>query len=149
MTPRDIRPSRLSSGRLKLLLLHTEQYIESLDEVPQHLEEYLAHLELEVNADLSEEFQEISLATTFSDESARKMAIEVGLKDDYDFVFAPASGSTHGDWVALDRYALVRCRNPLHLWHRIPNDDPALVLDTSTMVQSSIWLRRLWKPMSK
>jgi len=43
------------------------------------------------------------MRTTFSGVSARQMAIDVGLNHDYDFVFAPASGTTHGDWIALDR----------------------------------------------
>lgn len=120
-------------GRLKLLKLHTEEYIDSLDEVPAHLTEYLAHLNAEVNVDIWEEFQEISIDKTFSGITVRQMAIETGLKRDYDFVFAPASGTTHGDWTALDRYALARCRNPLHLWHRIPNFDPGVLIDPSVM----------------
>jgi hypothetical protein len=120
-------------GRLKLLKLHTEEYIDSLEEVPDHLDMYLEHLNAEVNADVWEEYQEISIDKTFSGVSARQMAIEVGLKSDYDFVFAPASGTTHGDWAALDRYALVRCRNPLHMWHRIPNFDTGVLVDPSVM----------------
>ena len=120
-------------GRLKLLMLHTRDYIDTLDEVPEHLAEYLAHLEEEVNADTWEEFQDIDLGGTFSGESARDMAIEVGLKDDYDFVFAPTSGTAHGDWVSLDRYALTRCLNPLHLWHRIPNPELDLLINPSLM----------------
>jgi hypothetical protein len=120
-------------GRLKLLKLHTEAYTETLDEIPEHLTTYLEHLDEEVNADVWEEFQEIDIRTTFSGVSARQMAIDVGLKEDYDFVFAPASGTTHGDWIALDRYALVRCRSPLHLWHRIPSEQTDLLVDPAVM----------------
>jgi uncharacterized protein DUF5677 len=120
-------------GRLKLLKLHTEEYIDALDDAPEHLAAYLEHLDAEVNADVWEEFQEISIDKTFSGVTARQMAIDVGLKSDYDFVFAPASGTTHGDWAALDRYALARCRNPLHLWHRVPNFDAGVLLDPSVM----------------
>ncbi|MEW6477168.1 MAG: DUF5677 domain-containing protein [Actinomycetota bacterium] len=120
-------------GRLKLLKLHAEEYADSLEDVPDHLARYLEHLDAEVNADVWEEFQEISIDKTFSGVTARQMAIDVGLKSDYDFVFAPASGTTHGDWTALDRYALVRCRNPLHMWHRIPNFDVAVLVDPSVM----------------
>lgn len=120
-------------GRLKLLKLHTEEYVDSLDDVPDHLAAYHEHLNTEVNADVWEEYQEISIDKTFSGVTARQMAIDVGLKSDYDFVFAPASGTTHGDWTALDRYALVRCRNPLHMWHRMPNFDADIVVDPSVM----------------
>lgn len=120
-------------GRLKLLKLHAEEYADSFNEVPDHLATYLEHLNAEVNADLWEEYQEISIDKTFSGVTARQMAIDVGLKSDYDFVFAPASGTTHGDWTALDRYALARCRNPLHMWHRVPNFDAKIMVDPSVM----------------
>jgi hypothetical protein len=120
-------------GRLKLLKLHTEEHADSLNEVPDHLAAYLEHLNAEVNADIWEEYQEISIDKTFSGVTARQMAIDVNLKSDYDFVFAPASGTAHGDWTALDRYALARCRNPLHLWHRIPNFDVGILADPSVM----------------
>lgn len=108
-------------GKLKLLKLHMEEYVDRLDEAPDHLTKYLEQLELEVNADLWEEFQDISVEPTFSGRSMRNMAIEAGLKSDYDLVFSPASGKAHGDWTTLDRYSLTRCLNPLHLWHRIPD----------------------------
>jgi hypothetical protein len=108
-------------GRLKLLMLHTREHIETLGDVPAHLADYLAHLEREVNADTWEEFQDIDIGGSFAGKSARDMAIEVNLKSDYDFVFAPTSGTAHGDWTSLDRYSLSRCLNPLHLWHRTPN----------------------------
>jgi hypothetical protein len=120
-------------GKLKLLKLHAEDYIDSLEDVPEHLTGYLEHLDSEVNADIWEEYQEISVSSTFAGVTARNMAIEAGLKNDYDFVFAPASGSAHGDWTALDRYALTRCLNPLHMWHRIPDFDARSVVDPAGM----------------
>jgi len=120
-------------GRLKLLKLHTEDYVDSFDPVPEHLATYLDHLTSEVMEDLWEEYQEISVDRTFSGVTIRQMAIDVGLKSDYDFVFAPTSGAAHGDWTALDRYALVRCRNPLHLWHRIPRFDAGVLVDPPVM----------------
>jgi len=120
-------------GKLKLLKLHTEEYLDSLDEVPEHLDDYLERLNQEVNEDLWEEWQDISVESTFSGVSARQMAIEVGLKSDYDFVFAPASGEAHGDWTSLDRHALARCQNPLHMWHRIPDFDLHSLVDPAGM----------------
>ena len=118
-------------GRLKLLKLHVEEYIDQLDDVPAYLEDYLVHLSSEVNTDLWEEFQSIDLDSTFSNVPIRRMAIDVGLKNDYDLVFSPASGSAHGDWTALDRYALSRCRNSLHMWHRIADFDHHVSVDPS------------------
>jgi hypothetical protein len=118
-------------GRLKLLKLHVEEYLDSLSDPPEPLRKFAEDLDAEVNADTWEEFQEISVDKTFSSVTIRQMAIDVGLKREYDFAYAPASGEAHGDWIALDRSALVRCRNPLHMWHRIPNTDYGVVLQTS------------------
>jgi Family of unknown function (DUF5677) len=107
-------------GKLKLLKLHIEDFVdEQGDETDSAVKHYLEALTAEVNQDIWEEWQEISIDKTFSGVNARAMAVTVGLKIDYDLAFAPASGSAHGDWVALDREALTRCMNPLHRWHRI------------------------------
>jgi hypothetical protein len=116
-------------GRLKLLKLHVESYIdESGGAVDPGAHEYLEALTAEVNQDIWEEWQEISIEKTFSGINARAMAIDVGLKTDYDLAFAPASSTTHGDWAALDRLALTRCMNPLHRWHRIRRETMHQVL---------------------
>jgi len=120
-------------GKLKLLKLHMEELVDALDEVPQPFMEYLEQLEHEVNADVWEEFQEISLQSTFSGVTLRSMAIEAKLKSDYDLVFSPTSGVAHGDWTTLNRYSLTRCLNPLHLWHRIPDLDATPLADPTSM----------------
>jgi hypothetical protein len=50
------------------------------------------------------------------------MAADVGMKEQYDLVYSMASATAHGEWHSLDRYALTRCTNPLHRWHRIVGD---------------------------
>jgi hypothetical protein len=49
------------------------------------------------------------------------MAEEVGMLDEYGHVYQSASGITHGEWWAIEDYALQRCQNPLHLFHRLPS----------------------------
>jgi hypothetical protein len=107
-------------GRLKLLKLHLEEYVDSLDEPPEELLRYLEYLDAEVNSETLEEFQDISVEATFSGVSARDMAKEVGMDREYRLQFAPASSATHGEWSTLDRYVLERCQNPLHGGHRMP-----------------------------
>lgn len=51
------------------------------------------------------------------------MAAEVGLEREYRLLFAPASSNVHGEWSVIDEYALERCRNPLHMRHRIARHD--------------------------
>jgi hypothetical protein len=122
-------------GKLKLVKLHLENFINEHDDVDEDLRTYLEDLTVEVNQDLWEEWQEISIAKTFSGVNARDMAIDVGMKRDYDFVFAPASGVAHGDWVALDRDALTRCANPLHRWHRVVRTEGRSFVDPDLMDQ--------------
>jgi hypothetical protein len=124
-----VRFKDFGRGKLKLLKLHVEEYADSLGEqAPAELLSYLEYLDAEVNQDIDEEWQEISLGSTFSGVSAHAMAKEVGLEREYNFQFAPASGVTHGEWTSLDRYVLQRCRNPLHRGHRVPRADDATAI---------------------
>lgn len=115
-------------GHLKLLALHVRDYLSSMDTPPPALVEYAEALGREVNDEISEEFQEVDLGTSFAGVTIREMAIEVGLKRDYDFIYSPASSSAHGEWTALDRYALERCSNPAHMWHRVPRRPGSLLV---------------------
>lgn len=117
-------------GRLKLLKLHSESYLDSLgDDAPSDLIEYVEQLTEEVNNEIYEEFQNIDIGGTFSGISIRDMARRVGLESEYKLYFAPGSAATHGEWPMLDRYALSQCRNPLHRGHRLPRASDWLAVD--------------------
>jgi hypothetical protein len=107
-------------GHLKLLKLHLEEYADSLDEPDEDLQDYLKYLDSEVNQDVGEEWQNISIQSNFAGMNTREMAIEVGMEREYRLVFAPASSAAHGEWYSIDRYVLQRCRNLLHGGHRMP-----------------------------
>lgn len=115
-------------GHLKLLALHFREYLDSMDDPPEGMRKYVDQLNSAVNDEISEEFQDISIDKSFAGKSMRDMAIEAGLKRDYDLLYSPASAAFHGEWTALDRYALERCGNPLHLWHRVPRRQGAFLL---------------------
>lgn len=38
------------------------------------------------------------------------------------------SANVHSEWIALEQYALIPCRNPLHRGHRIPNKDNRILI---------------------
>lgn len=118
-------------GRLKLLKLHAEDYVDSLAEPPDGLVAYVAYLDDRVNQDLMEEFQSIDLSGSFSGFDMRRMAAEVGMEREYRLLFAPASSSVHSDWSSIDEYAFQICRNPLHRGHRVVVRDPDVTVGPS------------------
>lgn len=114
-------------GKLKLLKLHLESHADGLDEVPEYLRKQIDELSDLVNQDIDEEYQNIQFKGDFAGRSIRLMAQDLGMERDYHLRFAPDSSGLHGEWSHLDRYALVRCLNPTHRFHRIPrpgSEDP-------------------------
>lgn len=107
-------------GKLKLLKLHLESYADELDDIPDYLRKQIDDLSDLVNQDIDEEYQNIQLRGDFAGRSMRLMAKDTGMERDYHLRFAPDSTGLHGEWSHLDRYALVRCMNPTHRFHRIP-----------------------------
>lgn len=110
-------------GRIKLLKLHLEEYRDSFEDPSPDLDRNIEYLNVLVNQDIWEEFQDISIKGNFAGIDTRKMAEQVGLLSEYRLLFAPASASVHGEWGALDQYVLTVCVNPLHRHHRIPRGD--------------------------
>jgi hypothetical protein len=104
-------------GKTKLYKLHLEDFIDAHDAT--HLDDLREQLEREVNAEILEEFQRISLAPTFSGRSIREMAEEAELKPVYTLTYQPLSSEAHGDWSSLRRHDLRFCTNPLHGFHRV------------------------------
>ena len=60
---------------------------------------------------IGEEFQDVSLEATFSGISMRQMADEAAMLDVYNLVYQPTSGVVHGEWWAIEDYAMQRCAN--------------------------------------
>lgn len=121
-------------GRLKLLKLHSEEYLESLeDRAPDGLKTYIDFLDAEVNSEINEEFQNIDTRSTFSGKTMRDMAFRIGMEREYRLYFAPGSAATHGEWPILDRYSLSRCPNPLHGGHRRPHDSEWIAVNPESV----------------
>lgn len=122
-------------GHLKLLKLQMEEYVDKQDSPSPELLEYVKTLDELVNQDLWEEYQEIQAGGNFAgNNDTRRMADEVGLGDDYRFIFAPASSAFHGEWTAVEQFALERCVNPLHQGHRIPRKHDDVVIGPQTIL---------------
>ncbi|WP_314452824.1 DUF5677 domain-containing protein [uncultured Microbacterium sp.] len=123
------------AGKIKLLKLHIEEHIDSLESPPEELLQYRDYLEAVVNRDIYEEFQSVNLGGSFSGVDTRRMSQAVGMESDYRFVFAPASSNVHGEWGVIDENVFTTCANPLHRYHRIVAE-PSSTLIGASFVES-------------
>jgi len=57
----------------------------------------------------------------WTDTTLAQMAEDIGRSVEYEMVFARASDVVHGTWRSLMRWSLVRCINPLHQNHWVPD----------------------------
>lgn len=109
-------------GKRKLLKQHVKSLLERLgDGAPDMLKAYAESLEQKTGGDWGDQFQAVSLDSTFSGLTVRQMAEQVGMLDEYRHVYQSASGISHGEWWAIQDYAMQRCQNPLHLFHHLPS----------------------------
>lgn len=108
-------------GKRKLMRRHVEELLKATGEnAPEILRSLADALKAETGGEWSEQFQEVSVDSTFAGISVRQMAEDAGLLDEYRHVYQPASGITHGEWWAVEDYAMQRCANPLHFFHHVP-----------------------------
>ena len=111
-------------GKGKLYRMHLERLFEQSAGTPhESIASIIAQAIREEETTVSEQFQEISLDSTFAGISLRRMAEEVGQLDHYRYVYQPSSGATHGEWWTIETSIMDRCLNPLHRFHLIPSRD--------------------------
>ena len=116
---------KFSLGKQKLLKLHIQELVDGGREDLAEFEEYLSAT---INEEGWEELLSIDLGGNFAGKDMRTMAHEVGMRELYNLVFSPASAELHGEWVSLKRSNLVRCGNPLHRFHLVPQLQPPTIL---------------------
>lgn len=81
-------------------------------------------------------------------ENLNKLAEKSDSKYDYAVHYQPYSITEHGQWPALKRYYLKRCKNPLHRYHfvgnaRLPYMDLSFLLSTTDLFYEAylIWIK--------
>lgn len=121
-TPLYAKFKAYGMGKIKLLKLHIEDHIDSIDTPPEGLTDYAEYLGQVLNRERFEEFQAIDLGGSFAGVDMRRMSQVVGMETEYRFLFAPASSNVHGEWGVIDENVFTTCRNPLHRYHRIVAD---------------------------
>jgi hypothetical protein len=107
---------KYGEGQEKLIMLHLQDnYPEGRDLVGRNVENISDEL-----GDFNAEFIDIELGS-WSGKDTRRLAQEAGLEKIYRLVFSPSSGDLHGSWLSLKHSNLLRCREPLHRFHRLPH----------------------------
>jgi hypothetical protein len=110
-------------GKRKLMLAHATALSEDFDgEAPEILTRLIGSLDDKVGG-MTGEFTDVSIEGSFSGKSMRRMAEEVGRLGEWRHLYQPASGVIHGEWWAIEDYAMERCMNPLHRFHALPSRD--------------------------
>src|SRR5665213_4249765 len=99
------------------------------DTAPTEISELAKYVKERAGGDIGDEFQAVSIETTFSGLTMRKMAEQAGMTEVYNHIYQSASGVVHGEWWAIEDYAMQRCMNPLHLMHNIPSLDPGYPIE--------------------
>lgn len=136
------RFKEFSLGKLKLTKLHIEELVDQGRDDLSEVENLLSEI---INEEIWEETLNIDLGGNFAGKDTRTMAQEVGLKDIYNLVYAPASAELHGEWSSLKRHNLVRCGNPLHRFHRLPRLAASNTLSMNSVLMASGFLTDTFK----
>ena len=103
-------------GRLKLLREHV--LADLGDDLDEEIQEFVDQLDRRVNLEIDELWQSVNLGS-FTNKTMRDMAIEAGLKRDYDLVYAPYSSVNHAEWPSVRENDTLMCREGLHGGHRV------------------------------
>jgi hypothetical protein len=117
-----LRFKEFGRGRLKLAKLHNEEFVDRFGANPL-IDEILEGLDEEVNREVGEEWQDISLEATFTGSDLRKMAIAADMEWVYKLELGPMSSIVHSEWPTLTRYDMELCVNPVHRLHWLPRQD--------------------------
>lgn len=107
-------------GQAKLQLEHHKAQIGETEPTPEQ-QNFIESLEAWINSQRFTFLTEVHLGS-WSGISTREMAIQAGCLDFYNYVYQPFSACSHSIWHHVARYNLRQCSNPLHRYHRIPED---------------------------
>ena len=93
-----------------------------------------------LNTQRFEYLTEVSVGT-WSERSTRQMAEEAGCLDFYRMAYTPFSTAVHNMWTHIADYNLRQCRNPLHQFHRVP-EDPDLKPDIDYVYRAAKYVTK-------
>jgi len=119
-------------GKEKLLMLHLQDTYPEEKSFEGKSYEDIAQ---EMGWGFTPELIEIELGN-WTKKTTRELAKASGLEEFYRLVYDPTSSDVHGTWISIEKSNLVRCIQPLHRFHRMPQYyEPPLFVYTIDAVQ--------------
>ena len=133
-------------GQAKLELEHRKVQIGERDPTEQE-KEFIEVSEMWLNSQRFTFLTEVNVGS-WSGIPTRQMAEEADCIDFYNYVYNPFSACTHSMWHHISRYNLMLCENPLHQYHKVP-DDPTLPMDSYYLYLSAKYLQKSFSCFDK
>ena len=127
-------------GQRKLWLEHFKASLARRGENEPEKNPLVKALTAQLNAERFEHITEVSVGT-WSERSTRQMAEEAGCLELYHLAYTPFSTAVHSMWTHVADYNLRRCRNPLHQYHRLP-EDPDLEPDIDYVYRAAKYVTK-------
>lgn len=133
-TEKDFNEFRVyGEGKEKLLMLHLQDtYIGGRSLEGRSAEDIAEDIG---GGSFSPELINVELGN-WTKKTTRDLAIDAGMEEFYRLVYDPTSSDVHGTWISLKNSNLIRCVEPLHRFHRIPQYfEPPLFVNTIEAIQ--------------
>lgn len=133
-------------GQAKLQLEHRKAEIGEREPTPQE-KMLIETSEAWINSQQFTFLTEVNIGS-WSGISTRQMAEEANCLDFYNYVYTPFSACAHSMWHHVARYNLKQCKNPLHLYHNVP-DDPEFSIDPYNLYLAAKYLQKTFSIFDK
>lgn len=106
-------------GQEKLYLEHSGEFFDQYEGDAKGIDAKMERLEKNLEEQRASHLLPVDVGGWNKD--TRSMAQEADCEDMYNLRFSRYSSTVHGTWNALEQQYLVKCHNPLHSYHRIPD----------------------------
>jgi len=127
-------------GQRKLWLEHFKTFLMERGEEAPEKHQLVEAFTRQMNAERFEHITEVSVGA-WSERSTRQMAEEAGCLDLYRLAYTPFSRAVHSMWPHIADYNLRQCQNPLHQFHRVP-EDPDLEPDIDYVYRAAKYVAK-------
>lgn len=130
-------------GQQKLNLEHRKKQAEKDGKNPED-DRYIKAMEGWINTQRYTFLTEVDVGN-WAGKTTRQMAEEAGCLAFYNYVYTPFSPAVHSMWNHVARYNLIRCTNPLHRHHQIPDTRSDIGSDPHNLYLAAKYLDKAFR----